>query len=892
MNEVAQKRSWAVLALFAVMAAGCGGTTAKPDGGKADSGTNDGSCVESEDCPDPSLFFCLNFKCEPSCHNKSDCTVATRGAQFQIGYCDTGIGCQCDEGRCVGTLCSADSDCGGQVCRNGQCVAAPAASTVASCQITPDVVVMKAGGKTAFHVSAWDSAKAPVIIKDGATWSAVGSILTLSSAATGNDADFTAANATTGADAVESLQAAFGTVTCKAKVVVVPSAVTAGKLNVIVVDELSGRPIKDAKVVVSGLDGAAITQGANAYATTDARGFVELSVATSAPASVTAFHSDYSYLTVANYSTAGSNFLALALRRNQVDNYGGYRGTFKNVPQNSNVHAALAGMSLAGSITDLSISQLLGPSVPKDITIGSSINQKNVPIPAGVYLSFAENMIKTDIAGQGLAGTCVDASGNPDEAKIAAGTCGTRTAWALAGDVPIATVADLATSVTTGGTANIDVTQVLGRITPLFKGFNSTIVRDVQFDLKPTPRAAGQWNFSDTSFFTKADHDFQQVPLAFPFAVKLGELPKFKGTYADGALVLGGANVQGRGVVPLGLGVGVNTSPATDGLIDKPVDLKAAGLIPMRMAPTHHGLEGADYGLLVAAVSAKALTDASAGLAMSALYARVSGNKLAFDPKGDAPVDLSGQAFPAFLEGAKYNFTDTDQPALAKRTFKLPGAAPANVTVARVSFTDGMDRHWDVVADASALSAGFTLPKPPGALADRTFSDSLSTGQRSTMLVQGFRLNSAPSASGTALTFNNLVEFNDTNLDNLTRFLTAFSVVDYSRPSVAITDPKAGTASIAKGYKVVVAAKNFKIGAGAGSDGVVRLSLTSGGAAIAGCDAMKLDTETVAGNGTLEKVLPTACAGTNVKMMVELMDPTGATPIAPFVNSSITLNIQ
>ena len=278
---------------------------------------------------------------------------------------------------------------------------------------------------------------------------------------------------------------------------------------------------------------------------------------------------------------------------------------------------------------------------------------------------------------------------------------------------------------------------------------------------------------------------------------------------------------------------------------------------------------------------------------MSALFARVPGNKLVFDPKGATPMDVSGQAFPAFVEGAKYNYTDTDRNGIAARTVRLP-AVPANVAIVRASFTDDLGRHWDVVADAASVTTGFRLPVPPAPLADRTFAMGLASTGRAGLIMQGMRLAAdATAASPTALTFKNLVEFNDANLDSVTHHLTAFSVVDYATPSVAITDPKAGTATVAKSYKFVVQVGHFGIGTTAEDDGVVRLSVKdSAGAAITGCDDMVLDTETTKGNGTLEKTLPAACAGTGLKVTATLLDTGKVAPIEPQVSTQITLTIQ
>ncbi len=894
MTAATRNALWAALVMSALAATACGGPPSNPPDSGVDGG--DGTCIEDTDCPDPQLFFCntTTSTCEPSCRTREDCG-ATRRGQYALDYCAGSLGCQCDEGKCVGSLCSADVDCGSQVCRNGQCVAPPAASTVAKCQITPDSVILKSGAKAKFWVSAWNAANEPVIVKDGATWSALGGVTTLSGSANGNSAEFTAATTTN--NATDAVQAAFGTVTCKAKALVL-SPPAAGRIGVVVFDELSNRPIPAAKVMLTTSAGAVIQQAGQDTVDTGANGFAEVNPGANTTVTVSVFHTGFNYLTVANYTGNGpdANFLALALRRNQLDKYGGYKGTFTSVPATSNVHAGIAGMSLAGSITNLSLTQLLGPSVPTDIVIGSAINQQDVPIPAGAYLGFGDQQIKTNVAGLGLAGTCVDGSGNPDETKIAAGTCGTRTAWALAGDIPLG---DLPIDAFAGGVNNINIGQLLSRIIPIFKKFNSSVVRDVQFDLQPTPCTSGgtppclqdDYNFTNDAFFTPKNHVFTQVPLAFSFAVKLPDVPQFRGTYADGVALIGGANAPGRGVVPLGLGIGVNTNPV-DAKTDVQANLPAAGLVQMRMAPTHHGLEGNEYGIVAAALSAKSLTDASSGLALSAIFARVSGNKLVFDPSGATPVDISAQAFPVFPEGAKYNFVDVAQGALAARTFKFASAL-TGVGVVRVSFGDAYDQRWDVLLDAAQATTGFVLPKPPGTLRDRTFATGLQASGRSTMLVQAFKLNTAPAGTtGTNITFNGLVELNSNNLDRVTDFLQAFSLMDYAPPKVSFKTPNANPATVAKGSKLVTSVSSFKVGAGATDDGVVKFTFTSGGNPAAGCPEATVATEVQPGNGEVEYTLPMTCTGTSISVRAQLMQPNGAAPVLPDVAATTVITVN
>lgn len=888
-----------VASLFTLM--GCPSPT-KVDGG-VDAG---GECLDNTDCPDSQLFFCntSTSKCEQACRTREQCTAAVRG-QYALDFCNTtngALGCECDEGKCVASLCSVDADCGASaVCRSGSCVTAPAATTVAKCQITPDFVVLKKGAKAKFWVSSWDAANAPVVLKDGATWAAAsGSVLTGSGS--GVSAEFTAASVSA-SGAATAVEATVGGIKCTAKALVLSDVVAADQVAVVVIDELSGRPVPDADILVSKTDGTPI----GTTVKTDAKGFATVPV-TGAPAqvSVTAFSADHAYVTIANYPMSGSRFLSIVTRRNQTDKFGGYKGTFKNVPVNANVHAAIGGVSLAGSITSLSLTQLAGPSVPTDIKIGSAIDQKGVGIPAGVYLGFGDQTFKKDIAGQGLAGVCLDSSGAPDEAKINAGECGTRSAWALAGDValgdlPIDAFKNL---------NNLDYGDLLSRIQPIFKKFNSSVVRDVSFTLKTTPKdAQGHYIFTkpdgglDQDHFASVDHDFTQVPLAFSFAAKVADLPKFRGTYVDGAAIIGGANVPGRGVVPLGLGVGVNTD--NNAIIDKQAGYPTAGLIQVRMAPTHHGLEGSEYGLVIAAISAKSVTDSSAGVGSSAIYARVPGNKLVFDPSGTSKIDVSNLSFPVFPEGPKFNYTDALVRGIPGRSLRLvnnPAIELTGINVVRVSFTDDLDHHWDVVVDPTVLSAtsGFTLPKPPGTLTDRLFGNGMAAGTRSAMVVQALRLNSNPapgSTGGAPISFTEFVEFNSTNADRTTDFLTGFSFMDMSVPKVKFTTPKdygsdAAPVMVAKGTKLVLKVSNFRVGTTADADGVVTLGFSSAGAPVAACPDQVLSAEATAGSGTVEYTLPAACVGTKIKMTATLaLPPVGTAAPAPIQPGVSTINV-
>ncbi len=902
--------SWnrlALLSMLGMVLVACGPRAPTKEDGGTDGGGG-GDCIEDTDCPRPDgrdLYFCNQStgKCEPSCRSKTDCS--DRPAGHTLDYCGGTLGCQCDEGRCVASLCSSDADCGSQVCRNGQCVAPPDANSITKCTISPDYVVTRGGAKARFYFSGWSAQNQPVVPKDGVQWSALNNAGTVAAGPTTLWADLTAADITT-ANPIDGVQAKIGSATCTAKVLIFGSAAPpANSLDVVVTDELSGRPVENATIVASN----GTTQVGQAVAT-DAKGYARLSGITQGQITVTAFHNDYNYLTIANYDMSGGRFLSMVVRRNQVDKYGGYKGTFERAPWTSpNVHFGIAGMSLAGSITDLSLTQLLGPTEPTRVKIGTAIDRDNVPLPAGAFLGFAENRIKENVSAQGLAGVCSAAKGG--EAAISSGSCGTRAAWALAGDVPLG---DLPIDKFAGGLDNIDFSGVLASIIPIFKKFNSSVVRDVEFELRTTPRDAGEPVFSDRSFFTTQNHVFDQIPLGFQFAVRAPDLPQFKGSYADGLVMLGGANVPGRGVVPLGVGVAVNTNPVdakTDPQApDKLSSPLAPGLVTMRMAPTHHGIEGSEYGIVALALSLKSATDSSAGIATSAVFGRVKNNQLKFDPKAspeniiDLPGAGSAQALGGFLkfpEGAKYNYTDNNQPALNARTFRFasdPGLAGA--TVIRVVFTDRLDHRWVVYLDPAQATAGFTLPKPAGiqppvSFHDRTFYMT-GSDQRSPLLVQAIRLNDNPAGGGTAITFRGLVELNSTNADRMVDFTTGFSFIDYSRPDIDWVTPSSSGATIAAGSAIKVKVSAFKVGTAPSDDGYVRVTFAGG----TGCtNPVDGKTDASQGKGEISMNLPAGCTGTNVQMTATLMsnvdldgNPATADAIAPRVSTTISVNIQ
>ena len=857
------------------------------DGGQA-------GCLTDRDCPDPAhpdpmLFMCnkTTATCEPGCINKEDCSASRRGS-YAIDACRTdlgGLGCECDEGRCVVSRCSSDRECGALVCRNGACVTAPDASSVTRCAITPDLVVLKRGAKAKFSVSAWGATSQPLVPAGHVQWTvAAGSPLTGGGA--GSSIELTAVTETS--EAVLAVEASVGSATCRAKALVLPSAPSgAAQVDVVVVDELSGRPLEGLDVLLSREDGSIIGQDGGVTMKTDGRGLATLALPPGLSRySVTAFGPDHAYVTIANYGPSldgGSpRYLSIVTRRNQTDQYGGAKGVYTDAPQSGNAHLGMAGLSLGGSLNSLSLGQLLGPSVKRDISVGN-LSQTGVAIPSGVSLTIGDSKVKEGYSAQGLAGVCTDDSGAPDEAAIAAGACGTRTAWSFVGDVPL-NLLPIDTLLGGGNLGDLDVSRLLSRLSPIVSTLSSSVSRDVRFALKRTPHDGGVPDFSDESSFSQVDHPFVQMPLAFPFVLAVPDLPKYRGAYASSALVIGGANVAGRGPVPLGLGAAVNADGSSR--VDPPSQGSlASGQIPLRMAPTHHGLEGSPYTILVAALVGTGSSDASATPGGSFILSSMPDNQLPFDPDGRSPVDLSGFPFPPYPEGAQFNFLDTATAQVPPRSFRFaPVPDLTRATVVRVSFADALDHRWEVLLDPADAQRGFTLPKPPAGHADRLFSLDDASGPRSAMMVHTQSLRSA----GADLTFANFVELGATNGDRVQDLLVGLSFLDYNRPTVEFSNPVGARATVAKASVVTLKVLRFKLGETSGDDGVVRLTFTPD----AGCPAAFLSHETTLGNGLLEYPLPATCVGTDLSVKAELLLPDKVTPVTPPVSATLGLTIN
>lgn len=732
-------------------------------------------------------------------------------------------------------MCSVDADCGALACRDGACVTPPGPSLVSRCIITPEVAVLRPGGSARFWVLAWDPTGQPVVVSGGAAWSALGTALTGSGQ--GNDVELQAGAA--GSPLSPAVEARFADVRCEARALVLADP-PAGRFGVSVVDALTGRPIAGAKVLLSRADGSVIDQAGEATLDTDATGLaLPASLTGLEPVSVSVFHPDFSYLTLANLH-APSGILSLALQRNPFEHFGGIAGVMSAPRDEKPVVLGRAALSRSDDL------ESLDPAAPPVNTTTLDVNSgwidlRGTPVSTETIIragALTEAPVRFSSLGQ--AGTCA-LNGAPDEAKVAAGRCGTRAAWALAASLDLGGVPfDL---VDAG--FPVDVVPFLRRLDS--RSFFSTVQRDVAFDLRPTPRGAdGGLELSGTEGFTPLTVPFGQVPLGFAFGV---QAPVAAGLDAQRTLAVGAALVPGRGVVPLGFS-GWNRGNDSE--------------LVVRMAPAHHGLEGAPYALFVQ-------RELGEWRGVSTLVSHQA--RLHFDELYERGIDLRDQRFLPVPTSARLNLGAGPVDGLPGRSCQLAPVA-TGATLARVRLTDAQATRWDTLVDPREPT--FTWPEVPGALRDCLYATSNRVvGPQSRLTVE---LLSLEGEAGATMDFATATRRDNLAGDRALERLTAFSRFEAPAPRLRFRTP---AGPLARDGRVEVLVE----GPPSLSSAWVLFTFTTGSATCVESRPADL-------RYGVQQPLLARCTGSPLTVTAELVGADRVTPLEPPVRAAETFEVQ
>jgi hypothetical protein len=200
-------------------------------------------------------------------------------------------------------------------------------------------------------------------------------------------------------------------------------------------------------------------------------------------------------------------------------------------------------------------------------------------------------------------------------------------------------------------------------------------------------------NMADFTKYQQANISASQS-LGVLSRVTVPDLPDLPGgaACAAGAILLAGVNLEGRGLVPLGLTAGVDVldMEAADckiGGVEAPFGPNSPdlpdGQMPLSMAPPHSGVEGSQLFLLLVALDPNSL-GGDAGFQVSAIVDRVA------NVEEDHAVSGSYLPYPSAT--------------VSKANFSVTFDAPiTGVALARVELQSG-DDTWLVYAPGNATN--------------------------------------------------------------------------------------------------------------------------------------------------------------------------------------------
>jgi hypothetical protein len=259
--------------------------------------------------------------------------------------------------------------------------------------------------------------------------------------------------------------------------------------------------------------------------------------------------------------------------------------------------------------------------------------------------------------------------------------------WTLGGRLDINEIAEYSGTIVdalSGG--DLDFTQIVGAIFPLFRNFWSAYSADVVVDGVGDPARVTTYN---PKLLTPMAITTQMVIPPLP---RIGDLG-----WADALFLLGGALTPDGAMVPLGLNGGADTADKgenpPDGRADADAGTPGIDPYPLPMAPLHSGLSGphSRFVTVTVAVSIPGGGDPrpSAG---SVVLTRLA-------PGERPPAETTVAPFLGFPEAASYD----------PETRTVRWGAVAGADLQRVLFKGKRGRHWTVYG---AKNGRVTLPVP------------------------------------------------------------------------------------------------------------------------------------------------------------------------------------
>jgi hypothetical protein len=694
----------------------------------------------------------------PTCRKNRDCGeghICEKGTPFDEFGCCLQILCigdaDCADGKICDTrrgLCLPENACDpasgslepcgtGEHCTYSdglmQCLAADALPEPTACTISPTATVSMNGAALDFQATATHA--------DGNVPHGAFTFSTDAGTVADNRVTFVCAgpapcqvNVTATSDR--------GFASCEATVWVFPD-LGAGDFRVTVFDPESLMPL-------SGVPVSALTASGLDNQLTDENGSHTWAGMAGSVDAISAFPAGHQWQTIL---APGSNDVALFTTPTFDDSkVVGVKGTlnFDLIHSTGDVRLGLVGTSIAPAIKNFTLGKIFGSQADYNITVEGVVENGQVALPYGAIWELEGSPVKPDY--------------------VAMGKPGTRTAWAVGGEVHLSEIASLIFGLVYPP-SNSNPPHFLEMLLPNLPRFDHGGITNLNLTEEDLPASPGgsqpipysAWPFSEVHIELKTLLQ-QSATLTVP------SLPCRPGADAGGsctdndympeALIFMTTSVPGEGLVPLGVLVAPDDYDLEDGFDQKDglVDTGQMGVIPgqaiVDFAPQHDGLEGNPLATVILAME-----ETSDGRIATSALAR-------FSETTAGAQDFSTAAFLPFQHGTY------DGPA---KTFTH--AAMGNADFYRLALHSDATQEpvWNIYFEDAAAPIDLN-----------TLTDQDMGNRTAFASIQAFDLNGHDNAPAG---FSDLVGLTGANLDALFFNLSAWSDVPCVDPDAINPNP-------------------------------------------------------------------------------------------------------
>jgi len=693
---------------------------------EASSCSKDTECASGEVCNTDTGKCEEDFTCENNynCENGEVCNLETKKCE-NIFICRSAKACydhdetwdeetnpvMCVKGVCRADGCKSNMDCkGGKLCNvaSGKCEDAQDCGMVAEVKIVTPAPVLTEGATKELKAITFNSNGAPINTGNSFTWASTATDVV----SIDTNGVVTGGNTSGSSDITVSICGNTSNVLNIQNFATVPT----NKLRVIVRD-IDGNKVVGASVKVNDETKPSDSEGSILFDNTESQNNITVTKTGFQP---------LSFMEVSE-----KDVIVYLNKLVPTDKAGGFKGHFdfdhETIKDNGLMKLGIAGTSLPGNILDLDFGLLLGEPIMRHIEAASlSID---MALPSGLVLFLGDDNVVS-------------------ESYAATGLEGERALWGWGGRASMPKIIAILQSAMDGGTENLDMGQLLAQLMPIAEKFNHSIKASQQIDTscdkiadvndingnQDTEELIADF---DSSCFPTVNLSLNQ-PLSQMSTVKFPPLPTIGTEKTEMAIILVSTLVEGKGMIPLGLGAGTDkneNSDTADGKIDD---------TNIFYAPQHSGITNNDS--IVVFMTMPIDEDAmnpEGETKTEDMQVKLSGIvKLYKNGVIDDEINLSSDNYLKLAEDAELN------------TNSVTFDAIAGATLYRVSVTDETGNNWLVYSPSTTIS----LENSP-------------IGTPATVIVQAVTL----TKDSSSLSYDDLLKFNSSNLDDLARLISKFS---------------------------------------------------------------------------------------------------------------------